>query len=269
MKRSFLRFVSLAFGLALVASPLGAEPAPLLRAHAHNDNEHARPLVEALEQGFGNVEADVWLVDGRLLVAHDLKNAKPERTLEKLYLDPLRERIRANGGRVYRDGPTVGLLVDVKSEASATYAALDALLRNYADILTKFTGEKSTPGAISVIVSGNRAYEDLRVQPVRYAAIDGRSGDLETNPPATLVPWISENWQKLFQWKWQGAMPATEASALHDFVERAHAQGRKVRFWNTPDRADAWTLLLDAGVDLIGTDDLKGLAKFFATRGAK
>ena len=67
---------------------LGAEVVPLTRAHAHNDYEHARPLAEALERGFCSVEADVWLVAGKLLVAHDLKDAKPQRTLESLYLDP-------------------------------------------------------------------------------------------------------------------------------------------------------------------------------------
>src|SRR5437016_4155385 len=84
-------------------------PTPLIRAHAHNDYEHARPLLDALEHGFCSVEADIWLVDGKLLVAHDLDKVKPERTLQALYLDPLRERVRRNGGRVYRGGPVCSL----------------------------------------------------------------------------------------------------------------------------------------------------------------
>src|SRR5882672_7559979 len=65
-------------------------PALLPHAHAHNDYEHTRPLLDALERGFCSVEADVWLVNGQLLVAHDLKDGKAERTLRALYLDPLR-----------------------------------------------------------------------------------------------------------------------------------------------------------------------------------
>ena len=57
-------------------------------------------------------------------------------------------------------------------------------------------------------------------------------------------------------------MPAAERAALQRWVERAHGQGRKVRFWNTPDRAQAWRILIDAGVDVIGTDDLDGLQQF-------
>lgn len=256
------RFILL---LLLIGTRLpAAEPAPLPRAHAHNDYEHARPLLDALSHGFGSVEADIWLVEGRLLVAHDLKNVKPERTLAALYLEPLRERIAAQGGRVSRGGPSVVLLVDVKSEAVATYAALHAVLVTYADLLTTWRDGRMESKAITVIVSGNRATKEIAAQPVRFAAVDGRSGDLETNPPPALVPLISDNWQKLFQWRWQGAMPASERAKLAAFVERAHAQGRKVRFWNTPDRPDAWRLLSDAGVDVIGTDDLAGLAAFFA-----
>ena len=243
-----------------------ADPTPLPRAHAHNDYEHTRPLYEALEQGFCNVEADVWLVDGRLLVAHDLKNAKPERTLASLYLDPLRERVRRNDGRLFRGGPPAVLLIDVKSEAAPTYAALHEVLQGYSEILTAFRGTGVEAKAITVVVSGNRAVAEMAAQPLRFAAVDGRSGDLETNPPAVLVPWVSENWTKLFKWRWQGAMPDGERLALRQFVDKAHAQGRKVRFWSTPDRPDAWALLLDAGVDLIGTDHLGELAKFFRTR---
>jgi hypothetical protein len=263
--RSLSCFRSWLVVLSALAAVQAAEPPVLPRAHAHNDYAHARPLHDALDRGFGSIEADVWLVDGRLLVAHDLKDARAERTLEALYLEPLRDRVRSNGGRVYRDGPPVFLLVDVKSEAAATYAALHEVLRGYAEMLTTYQGREVATRAITVVVSGNRAIEIMAAQPLRYAAVDGRSGDLTANPPAALVPWVSENWQKLFTWRWQGDMPAAEQAALHAYVERAHAQGRRVRFWNTPDRPDVWRRLLEAGVDLVGTDDLAGLAEHFRT----
>ena len=53
---------------------MGAEGFKLLtNAHAHNDYEHTHPLADALEQGFCSIEADIHLVNGKLLVAHDLK----------------------------------------------------------------------------------------------------------------------------------------------------------------------------------------------------
>src|SRR2546428_201080 len=90
-----------------ISSSTAAPPAPLVHAHAHNDYEHKRPLLDALDHGFCSVEADIFLVDGKLLVAHELGQTKPERTLQALYLDPLRERVKANGGRVLKDGAEV------------------------------------------------------------------------------------------------------------------------------------------------------------------
>jgi len=49
-------------------------------AHAHNDYQHKRPLLDALDRGFCSVETDVHLVDGQLLVAHTRSGVKPERT---------------------------------------------------------------------------------------------------------------------------------------------------------------------------------------------
>src|SRR5436309_3886532 len=145
------------------------EPAtvkPLTQAHAHNDYEHARPLLDALDHGFCSVEADVWLAPEGLLIAHDRKDLKPGRTLEALYLDPLRERIKANGGRVYRGGPAFYLLIDVKTEAEATYAALDKVLARYADVLTVSRDGKVEPKAVTVILSGNRASDTIAKQAV-------------------------------------------------------------------------------------------------------
>ncbi len=248
--------------LVAAAAAFAAEPAPLLRAHAHNDYEHPRPLLDALDHGFGSIEADVYLIDGHLLVAHNRADVKPERTLEALYLDPLRARVRANGGRVYRGGPTITLLVDVKSAAAATYTALHAVLQNYAEMLTTFRDGITQPGAITVIVSGARAPAVMAAQPLRYAAMDGRIEDLAGKTTSALVPWISDTWPKLFTWKWAGPMPDEERKKLQDVVERAHIQGRRVRFWSTPDTPEAWRVLFDAGVDLINTDDLAGLQAF-------
>src|SRR4051812_271101 len=98
-------------------APDSAGPVPLVHAHAHNDYEHPRPLLDALDAGFCSVEADIYLVDGKLLIAHNHKDVRPDRTLQSLYLDPLRERAKANGGRVYRGGPSVVLLIDFKDDA--------------------------------------------------------------------------------------------------------------------------------------------------------
>lgn len=238
------------------------EATPLLRAHAHNDYEHKRPLLDALEQGFCSVEADVYLAGDKLLVGHTPRDLRPERTLEKLYLAPLKERVRANGGRVYRKGPTLYLLIDIKSQAKATYAAVDEVLGRYGDMLSVTQNGKFRIGAVTVVISGNRDQETIKRQKVRYAGIDGRPADLDSATPAHLLPWISTSWGSVFSWKGDGPMPAEERTKLKDFVRKAHRHGRKVRFWATPEKPEVWKELLAADVDLINTDRLAELRRF-------
>lgn len=244
------------------ALPEGKAPKPLRHAHAHNDYEHKRPLLDALECGFCSVEADIWLVDDKLLVAHDRNQVKPERTLQSLYLEPLRERARRNGGRVHPNGPEFILLVDVKSDAGRTYSALRTVLKDYADVLTVFRAGDTATNAVTVIISGNRDRSAMENETVRYAAFDGRLEDLDSNASNHFIPLVSESWTKVFKWRGVGPIPKDEQQVLRQTVRQAHAQGRKIRFWATPDQSGIWKELLDAGVDLVNADDLAGLQKF-------
>ena len=244
-------------------------PPPLLRAHAHTDYEHPRPLLDALDHGFCSIEADIHLVENKLLVAHDRDQAKPERTLQALYLDPLRERVRKNGGRVYPNGPEMVLLVDVKSEAEKTYAALRDVLQEYSDMLSAYRDGSIQTNAITVIVSGNRAPKVMAAASLRYAFIDGRIEDLDGNESKYLIPLVSDNWSRTFHWRGNGPMPGDEEWRLRQIVDKAHGQGRRLRFWAAPDGREAWQTLLDAGVDLINTDNLEGLQKFLLNQSGK
>jgi hypothetical protein len=235
---------------------------PLAAAHSHNDYLHERPLLDALGHGFTSVEADVFLVQGKLLVAHDVTGLRAERTLAKLYLDPLRERTRNHDGWVFDKGRPLTLLIDIKSDAETTYAALDEVLAKYAEMLTTVADGVLETKAVTVIISGNRPIETISNQKRRYAGIDGRLSDLDSTQPADLLPLISDNWRNHFQWTGEGPLPAGERDKLKEIVRKSHAQGRRVRFWATPERFAVWKVLHAAGVDLINTDDLAGLAKF-------
>lgn len=245
---------------------------PLLHAHAHNDYLHDPPLLAALEHGFASVEADIFLIGDKLCVAHDADKISPERTLQSLYLDPLRQRIRANEGHVYRGGSRFLLFIDIKTAAEPTYQKLHETLAQYRDMLTVLGPQRRKEGAILVVVSGNRPLELMRSQAVRYAGYDGRLTDLDSDAPADLVPLISDQWSRHFTWRGEGPMPPAEQEKLRDIVQKAHARGRLVRFWATPDARSAareavWREQLSAGVDLLNSDDLKGLQEFLLKHG--
>ena len=254
--------LSLAPAFDALAAEGGDEPRPLPVAHAHNDYLHKRPLLDALSHGFCSAEADIFLVEGRLLVAHERSSLDKARTLKALYLDPLRQRTRKNSGRVHKGGPVFTLLIDIKDNAEKTYTALHALLAGYTEMLCEVREGRYHRRAVKVVISGNRPRELMKNQKVRFAGVDGRLGDLESKEPAHLLPMISDRWSRVFKWRGKGSIPAAEAAKLRDIVTRAHAAGRVVRFWATPEDPAVWKTLLEAGVDLVNTDDLPGLRKF-------
>ncbi|GAB14999.1 hypothetical protein ARGLB_080_00630 [Arthrobacter globiformis NBRC 12137] len=265
--------------LAGIAAPSTAAPdaavvlgEPHSAAHAHNDYEHDRPLLDALEHGFTSVEADVWLVDGELRVAHDLADARAGVTLESLYLDPLDKLVRQQGHSVYPgwDG-SLQLLIDIKSDGETTYAAVEKELAEHPAFMTSYANGRVSAGPVTAVVSGNRPLATMQAADKRFGFYDGRSADLASGMPAGLMPLVSDNWTKLFTWQGVGPMPEAERARLRAYVETAHANGHRVRFWATPDQPGAardamWTELLDAGVDHINTDDLPALDRFLSAR---
>ncbi|MEV5883906.1 phosphatidylinositol-specific phospholipase C/glycerophosphodiester phosphodiesterase family protein [Streptomyces sp. NPDC052020] len=248
-------------------------PRPLWRAHAHNDYEHPRPLLDALDHRFGSVEADIHLVGGRLLVAHDPEDLDPARTLASLYLDPLAARVRTHHGRVYRGHRgSLQLLVDIKTEGASAYRELDRELSRYRHLFTTYAHGRVRPGPVTAVVSGDRAARaPMEAQTVRRAFYDGRLADLGGPAPASFAPLISDNWNLHFTWRGVGAFPDAEREKLRTLVRAAHTRGQRVRFWATPDtpgpaRDALWAELLAAGVDHLNTDDLAGLEAFLDAR---
>ncbi len=257
------------------ASERGVKPLP--QAHSHNDYEHSRPLQDALDQGFTSVEADIFLVDGQLLVAHDLADTRPDRTLESLYLEPLRKRVLANHGvGVYRQRAEFQLLIDVKGDANSTYAALEKRLYDprYSFLFSLYAFGHVKKRAVTAVISGGRPKDVMLEQKFRLAFYDGRikdQNDLGIGSDPRVTPLVSDSWPGMFTWTGEGPFPAEERAKLHDLVKRAHAGGQRVRFWATPDVAgpgrDAlWKELVAAGVDHLNTDDLPGLANFLRSR---
>jgi len=263
-----MRSAAAALILAACATPdtaLADEPSaeivPLLHAHAHNDYLHPRPLLDALDQGFCSVEADVFLVDGELLVAHTQWELDKNKTLKDLYLDPLSERAKQNGGRIYRDGPVFTLLLDFKKDGSAIYEILDSLLAKYPDVFSVIKDGVSTEKAVNVVISGDRPFQAIESDNERFVGIDGRLTDLDSDKPFNLMPMISDRWGDHFTWQGEGELTAKERERLRMMVQRVHTKGRVLRFWAIPDNPNSWKVMRDAGVDLINTDDLSGLSE--------
>ena len=267
------QFLLSLFCLSVAAWPSGVTaedaPVPLGQAHAHNDYYHKRPLLDALAQGFCSVETDVFLKNGKLLVGHFQFELREARSLEALYLAPLAERVKANGGSVYPTKAPFHLMIDFKTDGPKTYAALQPLLEKYRSMLTEFEPIETKTKAVTVVISGSRPRAVMTKQTKRLAGYDGRLSDLGLAESPSFMPWVSDSWRSHFKWRGRGVLPAVEQAKLRKIVRRAHNNGQKVRFWAAPDNPAAWEALHAAGVDFINTDRLEALAKFLRAKQRK
>ena len=289
--RQPMRTRSLAIaGVVAVLATLGAAPEPagrpVPRAHAHNDYAHPHPLFDALHHGFVGVEADVFLVGRELRISHDkAKDWTTVPTLEAAYLKPLSElKAKRNSGGIYADGTRLLLLIDIKTEDVPTYRRLHEVLGEFQSanpgLFTEYEKTAArkyrvTRGAVDVLITGNRPREVMARQDHRYAAYDGRVADIgpdvRPDDAPEFIPLISDNWEKVFvnelAWNGTGDIPAATRAKLEAMVADVHREGKLLRFWKIPEDAPpVWAALLDAGVDLINTDDLPGLARYLRSR---
>ena len=226
---------------------------------------------EAISYAFASIEVDIHLVGGALLVGHDDDDLDVTKTLQSLYLDPLRDHVREHNNRVYPSPNSLVLLIDIKSEAKSTYEALRGVLSQYSEMLTSYSQASVQPRAIDVIVSGNRPRELMMNEVVRFATYDGRIADLDAEIPASFISLISDNWENHFEWRGLGSLSDRDHLRLAQIVQAAHRGGYRLRFWNAPSPENGavenvWSQLLDAGVDLMNIDDLEAYRDFVCVR---
>jgi hypothetical protein len=241
-----------------------AQSTPLLNGFAHNDYCHKHPLYDALDNGFTNIEADIFLKNNKLIVAHVFPYFKSKRTLETLYFKPLAERIAENNGKVYASyNKPVILMIDIKTNAGNTYEALKPLLEKYRSMLTSLEDGKIVYRAVTVVLSGHKPYDQIGNEQDRLAFIDEdlRKVSRDTTM-GNMFPMASCKYSRMLRWDGKGIFPNAERNKLCAFVAMAHRMGEKVRLWASPERKIVWDELLKCGVDLINTDKLVTLRKY-------
>lgn len=228
-------------------------------AHSHNDYEQQRPFWLAYENGFGSIEADVYLENGDLLVAHNKKDINPQRTLRNLYLNPLQQALKRNKGNVYSNKHNkLLLLIDCKTEGVPALNEIIQQLKDYPE-LTKNKG-------LRVVITGNQPNKDSLNT---YPGFIWFDGDLSYNySPNNLarIALFSANYRKYASWKGVGAMDDSSRSNLNAVIDKAHDSKLPIRFWGSPDNVNAWALFKSLGVDYINTDKIEELAHFLNKR---
>jgi alkaline phosphatase len=222
--------------------------------HAHNDYVHPIPFLTAYYSQVGSIEADVFLRNGELYVAHEEKEITADHTLDKLYLKPLAEKIVFHNGAVYAKSKSLNLLIDLKTEGMPTLQALVKKLKKYPAI----TGCQS----LTITISGNVPVPDQWNLFPAYIHFDGRPTIAYTTDQLKRVSIISEDFKKYTSWNGKGTLTAPDLKKIREVIDNVHSLGKRIRFWATPDLVNAWITLQKLNVDYIGTDHVTSLASF-------
>lgn len=248
----YLYFLIMLWSVAVHAQPVQYSTA---QVHSHNDYEQAFPFWLAWRQGFGSIEADIFLDQGELIVGHDPEQVKQRRTLDSLYLRPLLQCLQQNGGYVYADkSRQLQLMIDIKTAAIPTLDKLVKVLQNYPPL--------TTSPSVKIVISGNRP------QPASFASypdwirFDGDLQKTYTAEQLTRIEMLSDNFARYSKWNGKGRLPESEQDTLQQLIKKVHTAGKKIRFWNSPDIMNSWYVYMGLGVDYINTDDINGISTF-------
>ena len=225
-----------------------------INAHSHNDYLQRLPFTLAHERGFGSIEADVFLKNDTLFVAHEYHEITSDRTFESLYLTPIIEVFKKNGGAIYKEKTRhLQLLIDLKTNYITTLPALVKML----DLHKKYFFPL---GTVQIVISGSTPpASDFKKYP-DYIFFDGRPEVNYASEDLERVALISQSFRKYSLWNGLGT--PKEKDILKEVIERAHTQRKPFRFWASPDTPDAWQFLMDSKADFINTDKIEELVSF-------
>jgi alkaline phosphatase len=201
----------------------------------------------------GFIEADIFLVNDKLMVAHHDHEIEVDKTLKKLYLEPLKEKINRNGGTVYSDSSkSLTLMIDLKTEGVSTLKRLVSVLEKFPQLTACRT--------LRIMISGNvpdpGSWDDYPL----FIYFDGRPNIVYSANQLKRVSMISTSFRNHSNWDGAGSLPDADEAEIRALMEEAHLKGKPMRFWATPDSKNAWVELMKLKVDVIVTDDVTGLS---------
>ncbi len=208
--------------------------------HCHNDYRLFHPFTTAFEAQMASIEADVFFKRGKLFVAHTPFHLNQQRTLDKLYLQPLAEAARE--GKICN----MQLVIDIKNNRKAALREITEELSCYDDVFNDCS-------PIKIIISGKRPPQKDWDSFPSYIYFDGRLSEKYSETQQSRIGMMSDNFRH-YKTRWKLGF-GTNEKTLKKVVALCHAKGEKIRFWNAPDNKKEWAKLKALGVDIINTDN--------------
>ncbi|OOV17570.1 alkaline phosphatase [Flavobacterium sp. LM4] len=222
--------------------------------HSHNDYAGKLPFYEAYSNEAGVIEADVFLVNDDLAVAHTSKEITAYNTLRSLYLYPLSNKLKNLEGKAYQSSKPLILMIDIKTEAEPTLKLIVQQLKLYPDLISNKN--------LKVVISGNRPSLANWKEYPEFIYFDGRLNENYSPEQLSRVEMISEDLKEITIWNGKGVMTQSDAEKVQAIIKKVHDQNKKIRFWGTQDNVNTWMTLMNLNVDYIATDNVPTLTQF-------
>jgi alkaline phosphatase len=230
-----------------------------LNAHSHNDYSNKIPFWLAYNNHFGSIEADIWAVNGDLIVAHNSSELKPENSLGILYLDPIISVFGKNKGSAWQDQTsTFQLLIDLKTTTEPTLSILIEKLKQHPEVFDPSVNKN----AVRIVITGNRPDPGEFGKYPDFISFDGLLKMVYDDHQKKRVPLYSENLRNIISWDGAGEIPVNEKTKLQNVIDSIHSLNKKIRFWNAPDNTMAWKTLMEMHADYLNTDHITELSEY-------
>ena len=220
------------------------------KVHSHNDYEQKVPFWYALGSGAHSIEADVFLENNELFVAHNQKDITKERTFETLYLNPLNKALSMN--MIKQE--SLQILIDIKTDAKTTLAQIVKNIQKYPQI----TAQKK----VKFVISGNQPRQEEYNSYPDFILFDYQKLDNLTAAQWNKVALLSLNFKQYSVWNGKGGLTEDDLPKVTEVIKKAKSFGKPFRFWAIPDGKTSWEFFAHNGVDFINTDQPKECVEY-------
>lgn len=230
-----------------------------IKGHSHNDYAQDIPFYKAYYAGMESMEADVFLRDGILYVAHVQSEITKDKTLESIYLSPISKMMKAHGGPIFADQrKKMQLMIDIKEDHVAVLDALVKLLSARPEMVDA----SRNPNALKILISGDRpAPADFKKYP-QWLSFDGLVEQAYTPDQWKRIGMLSANLKDYTHWNGKGTPVPADKEKILAAVALAKQQHIPFRFWGNHDSPNTWQELHKLGVYWINTDQPEALSRF-------
>lgn len=242
----------LALGLLFLAFSLRGQSN--IKIHAHNDYAQPTPFWNALSAGCASIEVDLIYQNDSLFVAHEMASIQSHRTFESLYLRPIQKSLEQDLVK-----QPFALLIDLKTAAKHTLPEVIKSIKRFPGLV-----KANENGLLKFIISGNRPKTAAYHEFPSFIQFDYQSATrIEDQKVLEKVAMVSLSFRSISSWKGKDTLPFGDKKRLKKIIDAAHAMGKPMRFWATPDTELAWATLSKMGVDYINTDKVTECTAYF------